>query len=1106
MNGKRSRIAIGKGITIALSVAALLLSLCIAAGCTVVRPSEGALDCPVVTVQNTLVQWDAVDGADEYVVEYMSNDAETAWQRYVTRATQWNVAACGAGSWQVRVQAVTAHGGREDSPWSTAVIVPVVVTVTAEELNMKVYRTEDDTLWLVCSPVAGVDWFDVYMQTAAENKQTVYMAEAGRPTVHELAWNAADDGTVIAHIPTENYRYQAVLPSPYKAADAVRLQTGTYDKAQGDWTWQGTCDKVTVNRIPVAVQYQNGHTVVAAADMDNVIGDRAMIECWQGEQTVAAFWLQVTDTRPMAWEDKTATYALHDGGQAGLALHVYTNSVTEIRVQGQAVAATEYAATQENGIYRLQWKAGFWDHYAAGTYTIEVCGQAADGTPTAIGYAMTVTERALEPIVYEYRFVEKDVELQVRTHGDTVTAVRYKGIALPVSAWHSEANVLTITADWLGLVRQDRVELLVVSRLRAEGVTVVINCAQEGVVMATDAVTYDKATGQDLTLSCAVYDYATLWGGGIVEDDYVVRLGTDGIVIGGDYLQTLAAGRYDYVAHSVIDSYWSLTVIDSRAIPERVRLNHDIVNGRAYVSFDCDCGGDQHTYSLDNGDFFYTNGQTLLSVVPDRAVAHTLVVQCGTNHTRREVYIEAVPADAWSYMDSYFEWQGRQIDRYIDSEAELAEVVQYLAYAGEYDSTVGSYGQSKLKVYVSAHCLAGLPDLSESLNAACDRFDPLYNYRINVTYQRNEYEFCVDFASPVVGNGDSGMVASASPDTRDLLPESGDRTIDELYGYRATSSQTVYTVKQLATLPTGVKPVFADNAAGALAKEAYEAAVGVCLRYIRRDMTDREKVTVFYRYLTMQVTYDKIAVMWYDLYNRSRQYTLADMRTYMQTLSVQYEDNAAVQTALYRMLACTTADELQRGLLDQVRGLPVFDAYGALCRHVAVCDGIAEAMNILCALEGIPCIKVSGLGNTATGSENHAWNKVRIDGYWYVVDATWGRLGDYVTHAYLLVPDTAVVDDHWENYIGGQAHSVDILAAGDAKYYQNTIVADHDLYMETQAECRMAVQAMERAGERVIEFKVGFSITDKESFVRQLGLTGACRYMVVGDCWLLVLQ
>ncbi len=59
------------------------------------------------------------------------------------------------------------------------------------------------------------------------------------------------------------------------------------------------------------------------------------------------------------------------------------------------------------------------------------------------------------------------------------------------------------------------------------------------------------------------------------------------------------------------------------------------------------------------------------------------------------------------------------------------------------------------------------------------------------------------------------------------------------------------------------------------------------------------------------------------------------------------------------------------------------NAYGALVKRVCVCDGYSEAF--ACAMKrlGIPCTVVS--------AHNHSWNRVRVGGSWYHLDATWDQ-------------------------------------------------------------------------------------------------------------------
>ena len=69
-----------------------------------------------------------------------------------------------------------------------------------------------------------------------------------------------------------------------------------------------------------------------------------------------------------------------------------------------------------------------------------------------------------------------------------------------------------------------------------------------------------------------------------------------------------------------------------------------------------------------------------------------------------------------------------------------------------------------------------------------------------------------------------------------------------------------------------------------------------------------------------------------------------------------------------------------------------YSAYGCLVDGKAVCEGYAKAMQILCTKAGIKCIPVAGKAYDGGAVQPHLWNKVMIDGKWYIVDCTWGDM------------------------------------------------------------------------------------------------------------------
>ena len=93
-----------------------------------------------------------------------------------------------------------------------------------------------------------------------------------------------------------------------------------------------------------------------------------------------------------------------------------------------------------------------------------------------------------------------------------------------------------------------------------------------------------------------------------------------------------------------------------------------------------------------------------------------------------------------------------------------------------------------------------------------------------------------------------------------------------------------------------------------------------------------------------------------------------------------------------------------------------YDAAGPLLYGRAVCDGYSKALDLLCYLSGIECLRINGEGNGG----GHAWNKVKIDGQWYNIDVTWDdpvSTRPILRYDYFLISDNALAADHqWVAY------------------------------------------------------------------------------------------
>lgn len=155
----------------------------------------------------------------------------------------------------------------------------------------------------------------------------------------------------------------------------------------------------------------------------------------------------------------------------------------------------------------------------------------------------------------------------------------------------------------------------------------------------------------------------------------------------------------------------------------------------------------------------------------------------------------------------------------------------------------------------------------------------------------------------------------------------------------------------------------------------------------------------------------------------------------------------------------------------------------------AVCDGKSKAFVLMCGIEGITAVRISGEASSdGKNFGGHAWNKVLLDlngtgdKEWYFVDTTWGDVGDdskeFLSHAYFLLSDDEVKNTHVEK----QGHGYP-KAEGKFDYYAHeTYTSNGTEYNYVITNKNLAAQQMARAlktlpKSTIVEFEFAFSLT-----------------------------
>ncbi len=219
--------------------------------------------------------------------------------------------------------------------------------------------------------------------------------------------------------------------------------------------------------------------------------------------------------------------------------------------------------------------------------------------------------------------------------------------------------------------------------------------------------------------------------------------------------------------------------------------------------------------------------------------------------------------------------------------------------------------------------------------------------------------------------------------------------------YKVSTSDQLFYV-----LMCRVKPLPVE---GSAAERVYGKIKTVLRQIINDGMNEFEKARAIYDWLIMNVTYDK---------------------------------------ELYDLLTGGGGGENS----SEYNG---FSLEGVFDDGVAVCDGISKAFCAMANVEGLPCVQVSGKQTENPLGVGHAWNKIYLDGSWYIVDATSGGIIVNGTHEVYSLVYFLITDEEMEKRYTGVDYT-DIKCEKEYNPYKDYKITylgnDYDLYVESQTE------------------------------------------------------
>lgn len=171
-----------------------------------------------------------------------------------------------------------------------------------------------------------------------------------------------------------------------------------------------------------------------------------------------------------------------------------------------------------------------------------------------------------------------------------------------------------------------------------------------------------------------------------------------------------------------------------------------------------------------------------------------------------------------------------------------------------------------------------------------------------------------------------------------------------------------------------------------------------------------------------------------------------------------------------------------------------FTPYGVLINKNGVCASYAGAYKLLAEEAGLECIVVTGY---LEGNLPHAWNKVKVDGQWQIVDPT-NNDNEILTNALLNLPnaeaDRVLVED--DRYLVNSAIA-DYTAKEDTKEYYHI----NNKYFEKNAIAESLVKEVGTNGKATLRTEYGLTEEEFNQIAGQV-VSGLGNTELQGTYWL----
>lgn len=448
-------------------------------------------------------------------------------------------------------------------------------------------------------------------------------------------------------------------------------------------------------------------------------------------------------------------------------------------------------------------------------------------------------------------------------------------------------------------------------------------------------------------------------------------------------------------------------------------------------------------------DKYYSTGKTF-SFKPTNRGEHKVTAEINKITKTKTIVYLSEHDEAWYYASHFHDYGGYAQNRYITSKEELKNLILFVL-----ENKI-----AEIKFYAGYATPETVKKDVSDVRDCVEESGIIPGYSLETSGN----EFTIKFRFFADEAGLIPTVNSPEYDAPDGFSDAVQNTYSKPHYDNVKKTRNFYidSVKETMSVSTsnmlykavawGYKPVFMGAQADNL-KQIYDNAKDALSYIVSDEMSEYEKVHAIYDYIIYNVRYD------HDCANAEDAYVSGNLSLNEKMKYYGYYLEGIFLNKFYKK-----------------------DMH-------AVCDGKSKAFVLMCGIEGITAVRISGEASSdGKNFGGHAWNKVLLDlngtgdKEWYFVDTTWGDVGDdskeFLSHAYFLLSDDEVKNTHVEKTGHGYPK-----AEGKFDYYAHeTYTSSGTEYNYVITNRNLAAQQMARAlktlpKSTIVEFEFAFSLT-----------------------------